>query len=112
MQWSPFHSSCLASTSADRRVAVWDLSLIGTEQSEEDAQDGPPELLFVHGGHTNRVGDVAWNMNVPWMIGSVAEDNVLQVWSMAAEIYEREDTEDEGEEGIDEYASRIGCFVE
>lgn len=95
VQWSPFHPSCLASTSSDRRVAIWDLSLIGIEQSEEDAQDGPPELLFVHGGHTNRVGDVAWNMNVPWMIGSVAEDNVLQVWSMASEIYERDETDEE-----------------
>lgn len=28
-----------------RRVNVWDLSRIGQEQSEEDKEDGPPELL-------------------------------------------------------------------
>ena len=27
-------------------------SKIGEEQSPEDAEDGPPELLFIHGGHT------------------------------------------------------------
>lgn len=33
---------------------MWDLSRIGEEQTPEDAEDGPPELLFVHGGHTAR----------------------------------------------------------
>lgn len=90
VQWAPFHSAVLASSAADRRVAVWDLSRIGMEQSAEDAADGPPELLFVHGGHTNRVPDLSWNPNRPWVVASVAEDNVLQVWQMAAEIYEDE----------------------
>jgi histone-binding protein RBBP4 len=26
------------------------LSLIGQEQTPDDQEDGPPELLFVHGG--------------------------------------------------------------
>ena len=34
---------------------VWDLSRIGDEQSPDDAEDGPPELLFIHGGHTSKV---------------------------------------------------------
>ena len=45
IQWSPFHESVLASSGADRRVHVWDLSRIGEEQTQEDAEDGPPELL-------------------------------------------------------------------
>lgn len=28
---------------------VYDLSRIGDEQAPEDAEDGAPELLFVHG---------------------------------------------------------------
>lgn len=38
-------------------MKVWSLSRIGEEQNPEDAEDGPPELLFIHGGHTSRVGD-------------------------------------------------------
>lgn len=89
--WSPHVSSVLASCSEDRRVHVWDLSLIGAEQSAEDAADGPPELLFVHGGHCNRVSDVAWSPNVPWLVGSVSEDNTGHVWAMASEIYQQDD---------------------
>jgi hypothetical protein len=28
---------------------------IGEEQTAEDAEDGPPELLFIHGGHTAKI---------------------------------------------------------
>jgi histone-binding protein RBBP4 len=45
VSWAPFNESVFASSSADRRVFVWDCSRIGQEQSEEDAEDGPPELL-------------------------------------------------------------------
>ena len=43
--WSPHHETILASSSGDRRLNVWDLSRIGEEQTAEDAEDGPPELL-------------------------------------------------------------------
>lgn len=92
--WSPFNESVLASSSEDRRLVVWDISRIGQEQSAEDAQDGPPELLFVHGGHTAKVFDFSWNQNEHWFISSVAEDNVLQIWQMASNIYEEDDDED------------------
>ena len=89
--------SILGSCSADRRVALWDLSRIGQEQSAEDADDGPPELLFIHGGHTNKVSDFSWNINDEWSLISVSEDNVLQVWKPAEEIYAEDDDEDEDE---------------
>eukprot|EP00505_MAST-04D_sp_SCG-Rhode-Island_P006653 Stramenopile-MAST_4_protein_6653 len=52
-----------------------------------DAEDGPPELLFVHGGHTARISDLSWNLNDEWVVASVADDNILQVWAMGENIY-------------------------
>lgn len=97
MEWAPFNESILASCSADRRVAIWDLSRIGMEQTVEDAEDGPPELLFLHGGHTSKVSDISWNANDEWTLASVSEDNVLQVWNMAEEIYAEEDDPIQGD---------------
>lgn len=96
VQWSPHCESVLASASGDRRINVWDLSRIGMEQDPEEAEDGPPELLFVHGGHTSKVSDLTWNPNEPWVLSSVAEDNICQIWQMASVIYE--DGEDEMDE--------------
>jgi histone-binding protein RBBP4 len=67
----------LASASSDRRVMCWDLARCGLEQTEEEKKDGPPELVFIHGGHTARVSDISWNLNERQMMASVAEDNVL-----------------------------------
>jgi histone-binding protein RBBP4 len=67
------------------------------EQSEEDAEDGPPELLFLHGGHTSKVSDFSWNANDEWTIASVSEDNILQVWNMAEEIYAVDDEEEQSD---------------
>lgn len=96
LEWAPFNESILASCSADRRVAIWDLSRIGMEQSEEDAEDGPPELLFLHGGHCSKVSDFSWlGAGVgEWTVSSVSEDNVLQVWNMAEEIYMGDEEEE------------------
>ncbi|ORY48532.1 WD40 repeat-like protein [Rhizoclosmatium globosum] len=94
IQWSPFSPTILASSSGDRRLNVWDLSRIGEEQTPEDAEDGPPELLFVHGGHTNKISDFSWNKNEEWVLCSVAEDNVCQVWQMASNIYSADDDND------------------
>ena len=97
IHWSPFNESILASCSADRRIALWDLSRIGAEQTPEDAEDGPPELLFLHGGHTSKVNDFSWNPNYDWCLGGVSEDNVLQVWSPAEAVYAEEGFDDDDE---------------
>ena len=95
LEWSPSNESILASCSADRRVALWDLARIGETQSEAETGDGPSELLFLHGGHTSKVSDFSWNTNrdFEWTIASVSDDNVLQIWNPARDIY-TEDGED------------------
>mmetsp|Transcript_3413 Transcript_3413/g.8002 ORF Transcript_3413/g.8002 Transcript_3413/m.8002 type:complete len:423 (-) Transcript_3413:214-1482(-) len=89
--WCPFQESILASCGADRRVNIWDLSKVGNQQSEEDAEDGPPELLFMHGGHTDKISDFSWNLNEDWMIASVADNNILQIWQPTDNIYTDDD---------------------
>lgn len=93
VQWSPHNETVLASSGTDRRVHVWDLSKIGEEQTPEDAEDGPAELLFIHGGHTAKISDFTWNPSEPWVVCSVSEDNILQVWQMAENIYNDADEE-------------------
>ena len=85
LDWAPFNETILASSSSDRRVHVWDVSRIGEEQSPEDAEDGPPELMFIHGGHTAKVSDFHWNRNEEFVAASVSEDNILQIWQMVRE---------------------------
>ncbi|CAG8439934.1 11418_t:CDS:2 [Acaulospora colombiana] len=89
VEWSPHDETILASAGGDRRVNIWDLSRIGAEQTAEDADEGPPELLFMHGGHTNKISDFSWNPHIPWVIASTAEDNIIQ----AANIYSIDDRE-------------------
>ena len=87
VKFSPHHNSLFASGGNDRRIILWDMSRIGDEQTEEEKKDGPPELLFLHGGHTSKICDIDWNKNEKLMLASVAEDNIIQIWNIAREIY-------------------------
>lgn len=89
VDWHPTDSAILASSSDDRRVIFWDLSRAGMEQTPEDAEDGPPEMLFMHGGHTNRVSDFTFNKNDQWVMCSAAEDNLIQVWRASRHLVEK-----------------------
>ena len=62
-------------------VNVWDLSRIGDEQSAEDAEDGPPELLFIHAGHTAKISDFCWSSQNPWMLCSGACSTIQNVFA-------------------------------
>uniref|UniRef100_A0AC34R699 Histone-binding protein RBBP4 N-terminal domain-containing protein n=1 Tax=Panagrolaimus sp. JU765 TaxID=591449 RepID=A0AC34R699_9BILA len=95
VQWSPHNETILASSGSDRRLHIWDLSKIGEEQTAEDAEDGPPELLFIHGGHTAKISDFSWNPNEPWVVCSVSEDNIMQIWQLADCIYSEETDDSE-----------------
>lgn len=80
LAFSPTEPAALASASADRRVILWDLSRIGEEQDPGDEEDGGPELLFQHGGHTATPTDLSWAPHEPWHLLTTAEDNVVQLW--------------------------------
>ncbi|PWA93982.1 histone-binding protein MSI1 [Artemisia annua] len=49
----------------------------------KNIKDGPSELLFLHGGHTNVVSDSSWKPCEDWTVASVAADNSLQIWRLA-----------------------------
>jgi WD40 repeat protein len=98
VEWAPFSGNILSTCGSDRRVCIWDISAIGQEQDEEDAEDGPPELMFTHAGHTEKVHEAAWCPGTEWLMGSVADDEVLMVWQLAKALREEEDDEEEEDE--------------
>lgn len=87
VSWSPHCETVLASSSADGRINIWDVSRIGAEQAPEDSEFGDPALLFIHGGHKERVNEFSWNVNTEWMMASVSEDYSIQVWQMSESNY-------------------------
>lgn len=128
LAWSPHTASVFASASGDRRVNVWDLSQIGVEQSPDDQEDGPPELMFIHGGrhglhsfdvdeliclspgHTARPSDFCWapGEGEVWTAATASEDNVVMVWQPTMRIWAGEEVkidekelEGDGMEGIE-----------
>ncbi|KAJ2920616.1 hypothetical protein H1R20_g16479, partial [Candolleomyces eurysporus] len=93
LAWSPHNPTIFASASSDRRINIWDLALIGIEQTPDDQEDGAPELLFVHGGHTARPTDFCWAPGEAenWTAASVSEDNVVMVWQPTMRVWAGED---------------------
>mmetsp|Transcript_33590 Transcript_33590/g.41273 ORF Transcript_33590/g.41273 Transcript_33590/m.41273 type:complete len:299 (-) Transcript_33590:1488-2384(-) len=86
LHWCPFQRNVFCTSSEDTKVCIWDIDKIGIEQTPEEALDGAPELLFLHSGHTEAVFDVSWNPDQDWTLASTAEDNVVQIWSVAMPI--------------------------
>nr|CEL68263.1 TPA: Histone-binding protein RBBP7 [Neospora caninum Liverpool] len=105
LKWAPGEKTTLASGSTDRLIRIFDLSLVGAEQESDDAEDGPPELLFVHGGHLGAVNDFDWNpqpdLFSSLMLASVSEDNALQIWQPTRKAFKRESLFVEGRDGDD-----------
>lgn len=45
----------------------WDDDKIGLEVPEDQKDEGPAELIFVHSGHTAKINDISWNPDVCMM---------------------------------------------
>ncbi|TID29245.1 hypothetical protein CANINC_002041 [Pichia inconspicua] len=86
VEWDPFHHNIIGSCSIDRRVILWDLEKIGEEQTAEESEDGVPELLMMHGGHTGGVNDFSFSKEIPWCVASCSDDNVVHVWGVHPHI--------------------------
>ncbi|OCH88748.1 WD40 repeat-like protein [Obba rivulosa] len=116
LSWSPHNPTIFASASSDRRINVWDLSQIGVEQSPDDQEDGPPELLFIHGGHTARPTDFCWAPGEAeaWTFSSTSEDNIVMIWQPTMHVWAGDDVrvdeqelESDGMEGIETSTSSV-----
>lgn len=88
IRWDKYQPGVLASSSIDNSVSFFDTNKIGIEQTYEDSQDGPPELIFVHGGHTANVLDFSINPSFSMMVASMSEDNTLNVWQPSKRAFE------------------------
>ena len=86
LEWDPHHDGVLALGLADRRVIIWDIFKIGEEQQQEDAEDGAPELMMMHAGHTGGVTDLSWCPYQPWTLALVADDNLVHLWQVGKTI--------------------------
>lgn len=81
VSWCPNKPTVFASSGMDRRIYMWDLAR--ASEAPQNAIDGPAELIFMHGGHTDRISDISWNPSVDNCIASVSEDNILQIFKVA-----------------------------
>ncbi len=90
LEWSPTDKGRFLSSGADARVVVWDMARIGEQQTPEDAEDGPPEMVFRHGGHTSRVSDASFSRTEPNTVASVADDNALHIWRPQRGLFDEE----------------------
>ena len=87
LAWSPHSSTIFASASGDRRINVWDLNQIGIEQTPDDQEDGPPELMFIHGGvshyfyafRSSSLGTQATLPDLPILVG-------LREWGSSGQV--------------------------
>lgn len=63
-------------------------SLSATLGCQVTAYPVPLSRQFIHGGHTAKISDFSWNPNEPWVICSVSEDNIMQVWQMVRALWD------------------------
>jgi len=87
VQWSPHNENILAYSGIGKRLYVGDLSVLREEQYAEGADGAPTKINFIYCEHAAEIFEFSWNPNEPWVIGSVAEDNIVQIWQMSEHDY-------------------------
>ena len=86
MEFSPDQDGILMTSGEDRRAIIWDICDIGVEQIPDDAEDGAPEVLMIHAGHRSAINDFSMNPNIPWLMASSEEENIIQVWKCSHKL--------------------------
>jgi hypothetical protein len=56
-----------------------------TSSSGSGSPSPPPELVFVHGGHVDKINDLSWHGAHEGMLASVADNGLLHVWQPSRE---------------------------
>lgn len=88
--WAPHSEHHLMSASRSRLVHIIDMSKAG----RKDRPDDPPEVVFVHAGHTAKVSDISWNLHNPWLFASVSDgEQTMHVWHPNRDYTEEDDKE-------------------
>lgn len=67
-KWAPFSDHILAYTTSNNKITIYDTQ----KQSS----------IFTHEGHFARINEFSWNQHEQFLIASVDEENIMQVWCM------------------------------
>lgn len=112
IKWdSGANATQLYSWGLDKRVLFWDLLSLSEEftypSTESDSRKKAkatedPCLKFVHGGHTNRINELAVHPTIPNLFASVADDTLLEVFKPKTLIEEEEAELEDAEEDADQ----------
>ena len=67
------------------------------EQRPDEAEDGVPELIFTHSGHTSPVIDLCCMMNnlQTTTFASISENNYLHIWNPGETVFLSDDEDEE-----------------
>ncbi len=84
ISWCPFNESFISSCGSNKGAIIWDISKMGDEKPLRDEYS--PELFFKHAGHTSIITDISWNIHQQFMLATVSDDNILQIWQISDNI--------------------------
>lgn len=97
VDWAPFDSAMLASSSADNTVCVWDLAVERDAEEEAAAlaakdnalppEDLPPQLMFVHQGLKDPK-EIKWHRQIPGCVVTTAFDgfNIFKAYNVGPAV--------------------------